>query len=82
MRFETKVVLSIILSLTLGLSILNIVSLTLLKREIENRITKEAELYSIFCEKNCNLPDYIVISKGTILSEELKPVLRKGEKII
>ncbi|TCK06653.1 HAMP domain-containing histidine kinase [Phorcysia thermohydrogeniphila] len=81
MKFETKVILSVILSLTLGLSILNAVSVTLLKREIEKRVIREAELYSLLCQDNCTLPDYIVVSKGAIISDELKPVLKKKEKI-
>ena len=81
MRFEIKVILSVIISLTLGLSILNAVSVTLLKREIEKRVIKEAELYSLLCKENCIFPDYIVVSNGAIISEELKPVLKKKEKI-
>jgi hypothetical protein len=81
MRFETKVILSVIFSLALGLSILNAVSVTLLKQEIENRIVKEAELYSLLCGDKCNLPDYVVVSKGAIISDELKPVLKREGKI-
>ena len=81
MKFETKVVISVIFSLMVGLSILNLVSFTLLKREVESRILKEVELYALLHEKNYKLPPYIVVSRGVILSRELKPILSKNGKI-
>jgi len=81
MKFKTKVIISVILSLVVGLSVLNFVSFTLLKKEVESRILKEVELYALLYEKKEKLPPYIVISQGTILSENLKPVLKKNGKI-
>jgi hypothetical protein len=83
MKAEYKLLLSVIVFVALGFSILNRVSISVARSEIEKRLKEEAKLYSVLYENgNCTLPDYFLFSRGVIISQELEPVARTKDGYI
>lgn len=76
MRFETKLLILLVIALIVGFSIINITSVVYTRNLIEDSLVKEAYLYSklLLYNRGERYPEYFFISE--------EPVLKEGYKII
>ncbi len=84
MRFESKILLFLFLTLVVGFSIMNVVSTMYIKGLIEEQLAQEGKLYSklLLYNRGEKYPEYIAISDKPLLREDYTILAFTGKHYI